>query len=280
MKKTILTLGLSALVIGGCLLNTSCSSGEYDPLADGVLTIGLECAYNPFNYTEYASTEYNAPIKGTNGEYAAGYDILIAKKLCEDLGVRLEVVRCEWDGLIPSLQSKTIDVVIAGMTATPQRRNSIDFTDAYYSSQLVIVTKDTEEIRNYTKIEDFAGMKFMAQVGTVQADLIDDLGDSKSESYAGIVACTHSNTYPEAFIALTAGTVDAVVCETPVANDFISLHNGYRYTVLEGNDDFVVSVNIGVSKKAVSSYLEKLNASLGKISQSEREAMMTQITTR
>lgn len=94
MKKTILTLGLSALVIGGCLLNTSCSSGEYDPLADGVLTIGLECAYNPFNYTEYTSTEYNAPIKGTNGEYAAGYDILIAKKLCEDLGVRLEVVRC------------------------------------------------------------------------------------------------------------------------------------------------------------------------------------------
>ena len=71
-----------------------------------------------------------------------------------------------------------------------------------------------------------------------------------------------------------------VVCETPVANDFISLHNGYRYTVLEGNDDFVVSVNIGVSKKAESSYLEKLNASLGKISQSEREAMMTQITTR
>ena len=166
------------------------------------------------------------------------------------------------------------------MTATPQRRNSIDFTDAYYSSQLVIVTKDTEEIKNYTKIEDFAGMKFMAQVGTVQADLIDDLGDSKSENYAGIVACTHSNTYPEAFIALTAGTVDAVVCETPVANDFVSLHSGYRYTVLEGNDDFVVSVNIGVSKKAESSYLEKLNASLGKISQSEREAMMTQITTR
>lgn len=279
MKNNLLKFGLIGLLCSGVLVTgSSCSNQEFDPLSDGVLTIGLECAYSPFNYTELVKTDDNEPIKDATGEYAAGYDILVAKKLAEDLGVKLEIVRCEWDGLIPSLNSKRIDAIIAGMTDTPLRRNSINFTNPYYSSQLVIVTKTNEETSSYTKIEDFSGKKFIAQIGTVQADLIDSLADSTSDNYAGIIAGNHTYTYPESFMALTSGTVDAVVCETPVAADFLKTNSGYSQIVLENNDDFIVSVSIGVNKKANESFLNSLNSSLGKISQSEREEMMNKAT--
>lgn len=272
MRKVLLTsVLLAAFTLGGSL--TSCSSASVDPLADGVLTIGLECAYSPFNYTEYSASSTNLPIKGTSGEYCGGYDILIAQKLGEDLGVTVEVVRCDWDGLIPQVQAGTIDAIIAGMTDTEQRRNSIDFTDEYYSSQLVIVTR--EEFKDYNEVSDFSGKTFIAQLGTVQADLVSSLAESD-----GIIAGTSPATYPEAFTALSAGTVDAVICETPVANDFLasSQGTGFVSVSMEDNEDFTVSVSIGISKKAVSTFKETLNASLAKISQSEREALMNSVT--
>ena len=267
MRRLLLTSALLALSL------TACGGNNNDPLADGVLTIGLECAYAPFNYTENAASDNNLPISNGNNEYCGGYDILIAKRIAADLGVQVEVVRCEWDGLIPQIQAGTIDAIIAGMTDTAERRNSIDFTDEYYSSQLVIVTSNSYQ--SYSSVSDFAGKKFIAQLGTVQADLVDSLAESD-----GIVAGTSPATYPEAFTALAAGTADAVICETPVANDFLSSTqgNGFCKVVMEGNDDFIVSVSIGISKNAVASYKEKLNGALGKISQSDREAMMNSVT--
>ena len=89
----------------------------------------------------------------------------------------------------------------------------------------------------------------------------------------------HYATYPEAFTALAAGTVDAVICETPVANDFLasSQGGGFCKVVMEGNDDFIVSVSIGISKNADASFKERLNSALGKISQSDREALMNSV---
>ena len=266
MKRLLLTAALLASL-------SACGSSENDPLADGVLTIGLECAYAPFNYTEHSASDNNLPISNGNNEYCGGYDILIAQKIGVDLGVKVEVVRCEWDGLIPQIQAGTIDAIIAGMTDTEERRNSIDFTEEYYSSQLVIVTGNAYQ--SYTEVNQFAGKKFIAQLGTVQADLVDSLAESD-----GIVAGTSPATYPEAFTALAAGTADAVICEMPVANDFLSSSQGSGFckVVMEGNDDFIVSVSIGISKNAVASYKEKLNASLAKISQSERETLMNSVT--
>ena len=266
MKRLLLTSALFALSL------TACGGNSNDPLADGVLTIGLECAYPPFNFTEYAASENNLPIKGTVNEFCGGYDILIAKRIAADLGVQVEVVRCDWDGLIPQVQAGTIDAIIAGMTDTAERRNSIDFTDEYYASQLVIVT--SESYSSYTQVSEFVGKTFIAQVGTVQADLVDSLAESD-----GIVAGTSPATYPEAFTALAAGTVDAVICETPVANDFLASSHGSGFckVVMEGNDDFVVSVSIGISKNADPSFKQRLNTSLGKISQADREALMNSV---
>ena len=266
-KRNLLTLALTALLVcSGC-------GGAQDSLEDGVLTIGMECAYPPYNWTETSQSEDNVKITDGQG-YAYGYDVIVAKELAEYLDVTLEIKAISWDGLIPALESNTIDAIVAGMTDTPKRRNSISFSNEYYHSQMVIITKDVEEYKSFDSIDDFAGLKFIAQLGTVQADLIDSLGDSTSESYAGIVAGTHTKTYPEAFMALESNACDAVICEAPEAEQFLASHpTGYLDTVLEGNDDFVVSISVGVRKND-SSLQTKINEFLAGISEEQRQQWM------
>ena len=268
-RKSLLTLALTALLVcSGC-------GGAKDSLEDGVLTIGMECAYPPYNWTETTATDNNVKITDGQG-YAYGYDVIVARELAEYLNVELEIKAISWDGLIPALETNTIDAIVAGMTDTPKRRNSISFSNEYYHSQMVIITKDVEAYKSFDSIEDFAGLKFIAQLGTVQADLINSLGDSTSESYAGIVAGTHTKTYPEAFMALESNVCDAVICEAPEAEQYMASHpTGYLATTLEGNDDFVVSISVGVRKND-NSLQTKINEFLSTVSEEQRQEWMQQ----
>ena len=85
---------------------------------DGVLTVGMECAYAPYNWTQMDDSNGAVPISNVPGAYANGYDVMIAKKICEQYGWKLEVMAIEWDGLISALQAGTIDAVIAGQSMT------------------------------------------------------------------------------------------------------------------------------------------------------------------
>ena len=268
-KKGLLTLLLAALLTcSGC-------GGTVNSLEDGVLTVGMECAYSPYNWTMQNKTETNVKISGTN-EYAYGYDVIVCKALADYLDVELQIKAISWDGLIPALKTNSIDAIVAGMTDTPKRRNSISFSNEYYHSQMVIITKDLEQYDSYDSIDDFSGLKFIAQMGTVQADLISSLADSESESYVGIVAGTHTRTYPEAFIALETNNCDAVICEAPEAEQFLALNpTGYRGITLEGNDDFVVSISVGI-RKGDSELQNKINEFLSTISDQQRQEWMAE----
>lgn len=112
----------------------------------GTLKIAMECAYEPFNWTDLDGTTLGAvPIYGESGVkagmYANGYDVQIAQYIANKLGLKLEVYDLSWDSLIPAVQYDTVDAIIAGMSPTPEREEQLDFTDLYYSSQLVIVYK-------------------------------------------------------------------------------------------------------------------------------------------
>lgn len=91
----LMTLGLTACS-GGEESSTAAKSG----LEDGVLTVAMECAYAPYNWTQADDSNGAVPIKDSNN-YANGYDVIIAKKLAEELGVELEIVKSDWDSLIP-----------------------------------------------------------------------------------------------------------------------------------------------------------------------------------
>lgn len=110
----------------------------------GTLKIGMECAYAPFNWTDTGTPSLNAvPIsgEGKDGMYANGYDVQIALYIANKLGMKLEVYAIEWDSLIPALEAGTVDGIIAGMSPTEEREEVIDFTNVYYSSNLVVIYK-------------------------------------------------------------------------------------------------------------------------------------------
>lgn len=110
----------------------------------GVLRVGMECAYKPFNWTDMGTPTLGAVAisgEGNEGTYANGYDVQIAQYVANKLGMTLEIYAIEWDGLLPALNSGTVDAIIAGMSPTAEREEQIDFTNVYYSSNLVVIYK-------------------------------------------------------------------------------------------------------------------------------------------
>ena len=101
----------------------------------------MECAYDPFNWTQTTPANGAVPIKGSSNTYANGYDVQIAKYIAAELGMNLEIVANEWDSLIPAVQSGAVDGIIAGMSPTEERMQEVDFTHCYYRSNLVIIYK-------------------------------------------------------------------------------------------------------------------------------------------
>lgn len=113
----------------------------------GTLKVAMECAYQPFNWTDIAAASTGAvPIYDANGKvikdtYANGYDVQIALYVANKLGLALEIYALDWDSLIPAVQAGTVDAIVAGMSPTAERAEQIDFTDVYYSSNLVVIYK-------------------------------------------------------------------------------------------------------------------------------------------
>lgn len=110
----------------------------------GTLKIGMECAYEPYNWTDTEGTPLGAvPIssEGQQGLYANGYDVQIAQYVANRLGLKLEIYAMEWDSLIPAVNSGAIDAIVAGMSPTAERSEQLDFTDTYYESNLVVIIR-------------------------------------------------------------------------------------------------------------------------------------------
>ncbi len=170
------------------------ASGESEPKK---LLIGSDTAYAPFEWQDTATGEY------------VGFDMDLIAAIMEELGYDYEVQNFTFDGLIPALQSGTIDVIISAMTIKPSRAERIDFTDPYYKSGLVIaVHKDNTDINSF---DDLAGKRLGVQIGTTGADKAKEV----QEKYPDTTITTFDRI-PEAFMALRIGAVDAVINDAPV----------------------------------------------------------------
>ncbi len=124
-------------------LTYAVSSSKTD-VSKGVLKISMECAYDPFNWTQTTAVNGAVPISGAAGQYANGYDVQIAKYIAAELGMSLEIVRNDWDSLIPAVMSGSVDGIIAGMSPTEERKQQVDFSDCYYRSNLVFIYTKTK----------------------------------------------------------------------------------------------------------------------------------------
>ena len=143
MKKTLITLAAAALVLSGC--------GSSPKSDDNTFTVGMEAAYQPFNWQTSKKTDTAVKLDGGAG-YADGYDVVIASKIAKKLGKKLVVKKIAWDGLQPAVESGEIDAIIAGMTADKKREKGLDFTTPYYQSEMVMIVRKNSTMTSFNDI--------------------------------------------------------------------------------------------------------------------------------
>lgn len=127
----------------GETIGTFAVTNEAPATTNGTLKVAMECAYAPFNWAQTDDKNGAVPISGTGMEnmYANGYDVQIAKYVANALGLKLEIYSSVWDSLIPGVKAGTYDLIAAGMSPTEERKQEIDFTANYYTSNLVVIYK-------------------------------------------------------------------------------------------------------------------------------------------
>ena len=137
--RRILAIALTMLLMLS-LAVTAFAAEVPSGVEDGVLTIAMECAYAPYNWTQSDDSNGAVPIANVEGSYANGYDVMIAKKICEANGWQLEVLQSDWDSLVPGVQTGTFDAVIAGQSMTAERAEQVDFAGPYFYATIVCLT--------------------------------------------------------------------------------------------------------------------------------------------
>ena len=149
--------------------DSSDSGSAIQGVEDGVLTVGMECTYAPYNWTQTDDSNGAVPISNNPGSYANGYDVMIAQRICDEYGWELEVMALEWGGLTAGLQSGTIDVAIAGQSMTAERMAEVDMAGPYYYATIVCVTTADSPNASAASIQDLTGA-CTAQSGTIWYD--------------------------------------------------------------------------------------------------------------
>ncbi len=211
---------------------------------DGVLTVGMECAYAPYNWTQSDDSNGAVEIVNNPGSYANGYDVMIAKKICEQYGWKLEVMAIEWDGLISALQAGTIDAVIAGQSMTEERLQQVDMAGPYFYASIVCVTKKDAPQASATGISELTGT-CTAQTGTIWYD-------SCLPQIPGADIQTQAETAPAMIMAVESGTVDFICTDMPTAMGACATYDDLTILDFSNNesDNFKVDegeINIGIS---------------------------------
>ncbi len=273
---------LSLMLAAGLALSLTACGGNGDaPSATGgaaggtsdqkVLKVGMECNYAPYNWSQKEETDGAVAIANVSGMYTNGYDVQVAKNLANALGMKLEIYSYEWDSLVPAVQSGNLDVIVAGMSPTEERKEKIEFSDIYYSSNLVVITKKGM-LDNVKTIADLDGKKIAAQSGTSHYNALSTQTTAQANEMAD---------FSTMLIALDAGTIDGYVAEEPTAMAVCTDGSNYTYIPLVNNDTgFQVPIedtSIAVGVKKGSDLTAKINEYLATFSTDDQKALMGQM---
>ena len=246
-------------------------------LEDGVFTVGMECAYAPYNWMQMDDSNGAVPISNVPGSYANGYDVMIAKKICEANGWELEIVSSAWDSLTPAVQSGTMDANIAGQSMTAERMQEVDMAGPYYYATIVCVTTKDSPYASATSIADLAGGTCTAQSGTIWYDsCLPQIPDANIQSPA--------ETAPAMIMQLQTGTVDFICTDMPTAMGAVAKDDNLVILNFSGTDgDFqfaseeerAENVNIGISvQKGNTALKDAIDAVLSTMTEDDFNALM------
>ncbi|WP_086037672.1 ABC transporter permease subunit [Staphylococcus aureus] len=203
--RFILVLGL--LISSAMVYINPTAHAEQDQTCEkikerGELRVGLSADYAPmeFEHTVNGKTEY------------AGVDIDLAKKIAKDNNLKLKIVNMSFDSLLGALKTGKIDIIISGMTSTPERKKQVDFSDSYMMTKNIMLVKK-DKVNEYKDIKDFNNKKVGAQKGTEQ----EKIAQTEIEN----ASITSLSRLPDVILALKSGKVEGAVVEKPVAEAYL-----------------------------------------------------------
>ena len=246
-------------------------------LEDGVLTVGMECSYAPYNWTQTDDSYGAVPISNVPGAYANGYDVLIAKRICETYGWELEIVSSAWDSLTPAVQSKTMDANIAGQSMTADRMAEVNMAGPYYYATIVCLTTKDSPYAAAKSIADLAGGKCTSQSGTIWYDsCLPQIKDAELIAPA--------ETANAMLMQLQTGTVDFVCTDLPTAKGAVAKDDNLvilNFSGTTGDFQFASvqeraeNVNIGISVlKGNAELTDAINRALSVLDEDDFNALM------
>ena len=267
MRKIFLLIVLFTAV----LTVSACSTeGGFDLTTETEIVVGLEAAYAPFNWATPTENGFTVPIANQTGFYADGFDVVMAQEIADALGLTLVIRAIEWDGLIPALLAGEIDLIVAGMSPTSERAQTVAFSDAYFQSEQVMVVRNDGNYADATSLDDFTGARVVAQLGTLQDDLIDQI--------TGVNQQAALNDYASLVTALLNNASDAFVAELPVAMGIVAANPNLSYiTFIDGNGFTVTPEDVTVSvalRQEDTALLSAINDALNAISTETRNGYM------
>ncbi len=217
----------------------------YDKIQkDGQLIVGLSADYAPY--------EFHATVDGQ--DTIVGFDISIAQKIADDLGVKLKIEELGFDALLGALKTGKIDLIISGMSPTPERLKEVDFSDPYMTVQQKVIVRKTDKDK-FTSVADFNNVKVGAQKQSTQEEL------AKTELTGSDV--TSLQKVPDIIVNLKNKKIDAAIIEGPVADAYLQKNTDLTYAD--------VSFENGTKQTAIAMpknspvLKEKVNASIKEI---------------
>ncbi len=256
---------------------TATDTSKIIGLEDGVLTVGMECAYAPYNWTQMDDSYGAVPISNVPGSYANGYDVMIAQRICDTYGWKLEIVSSAWDSLTPAVQAKTMDANIAGQSMTADRMEEVNMAGPYYYATIVCLTTKNSKFANAKSIADLAGGKCTAQSGTIWYD-------SCLPQIEGADLLAPAETPSAMLMQLQTNTVDFICTDMPTAMGAVAKDDDLVILNFAGTDgDFqfateqerAENVNIGISVlKDNQELTDAINKVLSILSEEDFNAMM------
>jgi putative lysine transport system substrate-binding protein len=278
MKKTIrkivstlMAATLAAAFLTACGGGNSATGTGKETGDKKVLKVAMECSYAPYNWTQPTDAGGAVPISGSS-DFAYGYDVMMAKKIADELGYGLEIVKLDWDSLVPAVQSGKVDCVIAGQSITAERMQSVDFTDPYYYATIVTLVKAGGKYENAKSVADFTGATATSQLNTIWYDnCLPQIPNADIQPA--------QESAPAMLVSLSSGRCDLVVTDKPTGQAALVAYPDFKLLDFTGTEgEFKVSdedVNIGISlKKGNTELKDAVNGVLAKMSKDDFNKMM------
>lgn len=250
------------------------ASASSDQKEYKVLRVGMECAYAPDNWEESTKTDTNIEEENNPGFYAEGYGVQVAKYISDQVGAEMKVVKLSWDGLIEALNNGQIDMIIAGMADTEERKQSVNFSTTYNvkKTQYQIMLKSDSKYANATQLSDFSGASIPGQKDTLLDTVIDQI--------PGVNHVSPVASVPNMIDRLNAGTVDGIVIDENSAQAYLQTYPDLKVVSFEDGKGFELGFTgacVGL-RKSDTDLLDKVNAALASLDTETRQKMMDTAT--